>query len=984
MAGIAALVWARPSSNPDQPRLSSGANPFPVFPSASALDVIFVPLSTNASTRLTLASIQGLVNRDGAEIYLDERSELGNASSLLTFLLSHYGLSQSSRDIPAALARYLPRLQGIAVYDPSRPESINIVTMYAALHRAAIAGPDNAASLNRTYGLPVLFDYGSSDWTRLDAIAAYDRAMREMYPQASQALVSILPPDRPAIRDYLIAAKTFVFYYRQGFLSSPAELAATTRILQATARGGPILGWIDTPTITEENAFVQLASRAGKILVGADDTPNLSVLAALGRGSHWRQNSVPVGLPLAAKTYAVVAVPDGDNVDFMSRRMRQLWDDPVRGTMPITWSVQPMLADLAPPLLDFYNGTASPYDRFVAGPSGAGYVYPDYLGPGDIAPYLAFTRKYLNVTGLDVAWLLNAFPAYEVPYRDATLTAYVDDLRPRGIVLDYADQAKTEDHWMEAGATAIAPVIRSTHLWTSRENFLAKLDAAAAAWDSGAHFLWVTVYPYRFNLTQAKEILDEAAARLPGGVEVVTPERFFALLRQDFVARARADVGAGRGDPIASSLFVALVDSANRHSDAATAASDGGDLDRAAWEAFLAIADVRSARRGEALLTVTLLVAAAGLALGLRRPNASARNAIRFRGPPFIVLTASVAVFVLALRSALAADFWTYPFVLGGLAVAGLGGPTARHLNHASPKRGTTIGLLLFSVFASLGLVTNAAFPLAAIGGVLALESLMSRNRLEARELAIPFALGGSLGFVIDSSTVGLVALAGPMIAASWFLPQVVTPRKRGPRDAWLAGMALALPVSGLAAASTYSLALRVALATADLAVVVPFVVAAGAVFGGAVAVLVQTPKNTAKVQALAFSLAGATAASLLFVTGTVPTVLSLFGMVAALTVAAVSTLMRFTQQGGDLRAITSPALVVASLLILVFRVPPIAYSLSVGPLPEALESTFYAPQALIAAVSALAGAVLLISLLRPRPTKHYPGEADGGGEGEA
>src|SRR5438046_5541299 len=121
--------------------------------------------------------------------------------------------------------------------------------MSDAQRESLLVGTELAGWVAARTGLPVLFDYASrTDWSSLGAIGAYDRALRELYPSSTPTLLAILPPDRWAIRDYLIATKTFVFYFPQGILARPAETAATKRILHATRRGIPILGWFNSPT----------------------------------------------------------------------------------------------------------------------------------------------------------------------------------------------------------------------------------------------------------------------------------------------------------------------------------------------------------------------------------------------------------------------------------------------------------------------------------------------------------------------------------------------------------------------------------------------------------------------------------------------------------------------------------------------------------------------------------------------------------------
>src|SRR3989475_6967348 len=130
------------------------------------------------------------------------------------------------------------------------------------------------------------------------------------------------------------------------------ETAATVRILAAPPRGSPILGWCNSPTWTEENSFVQMASAEGKFVVGVQDVPNLSVLTALGRNETHRQvsstaNPTPV---LEDKTYLVLAGPHGDKLDFVAGRMWELWSEPARGNVSFARSLNPLLADPAPPL----------------------------------------------------------------------------------------------------------------------------------------------------------------------------------------------------------------------------------------------------------------------------------------------------------------------------------------------------------------------------------------------------------------------------------------------------------------------------------------------------------------------------------------------------------------------------------------------------------------------------------------------------------
>src|SRR5881628_283195 len=302
---LANVLWPGPTSPAVvEQRMPPNLSPFPTFSLGPVLHAARMDANANLSMRLVMTSLQGIVNRVAVELYLDVPAGVaGNTSQMLSYLAARYNVTYDVMSAQAAIDAYARRAAGVVVYDPSRLESIDIGTVLAAQQNAVLAGPDLAGWLSSRYGFPILFDYAQRpDWRSLDAIGAYDRALRELYPRAYPDLLAILPPDRWAIRDYLVQTGTFVFYLTQGILASPMETAATVRILAAAPRGIPILGWFNSPTLTEENSFVQMASAEGKFVVGVQDVPNLSVLTALGRNETHRQVSSTARRPASSRT----------------------------------------------------------------------------------------------------------------------------------------------------------------------------------------------------------------------------------------------------------------------------------------------------------------------------------------------------------------------------------------------------------------------------------------------------------------------------------------------------------------------------------------------------------------------------------------------------------------------------------------------------------------------------------------------------------
>jgi len=985
---LANLLWPGPPAPPAaQSRMPPTQNPFPTFPMGPTLHAVRIAANANLSMRLLMTSLQGLVNRASVELYLDVPGVAGNTSRMLTYLASRYNLTYDVMSAQSAMDAYVRVAAGLIVYDPTRPESIDIGTVMAAQQHAVLVGPDLAGFLAARYGRPVLFDYARrGDWTALDPIAAYGRALRELYPSSYPYLLAILPPDRWAIRDYLVQTRTFVFYHTQGILASPSETAATMRILQAAPRGIPILGWFNSPTLTEENSFIQMASAAGKFVVGVQDVPNLSVLTALGRNETHRQvSSIATPTPvLEDKTYLVLAVPDGDNLDFVAGRMWDLWSEPARGNVSFAWSLNPLLVDLAPPLLDRYYDSATPLDRFIAAPSGAGYLYPDYTRPGDLPPFVNFTKRYLDAADMDVVWLLNAFAASEIPYSAGSLSTYVDGLRPGGIVLDYDDQPRTRDAWMQAGTQAIAPVVRSTHFWTTADNVLGKLDTSLVA-RGAPNFLWLTVYTFRFDLGDARALADELSRRMGGDLEIVTPTQFFGLLRAHFVRTAHTRLAATDGDPVASLLFPGLMDSARSHLRDADASVAGGDADRGAYAAYLGLEDLRSISASEALLTSLLVIlAAAVLAYFAHRSSRSAQHSPeRLRLGVLLVVTASVALLVFALREALDQNFWTYPTILVGVVAAGIHGPLRHWLDRAYPDRAPTAAALVALVFATLAIRTSAAFPLAMIGILLATDAYLARRPSSSSEVLLGLAFGTAIGFLGGFDLPTFAALSILLVIPALGVRGTAVIELPGRRPgALVPGFLLALPLSALSVAFSYSLAVRLDFQGSALLTTAGVLM----VLAPTLALLVRRihPQIAPIVSEIAgLALAVVFSGVVLLSRGAIPTVLGLLGLFASLSYAALAELDRFSERGGSGRRALTMAILFLPLIVLFFRMPPIVFSLVIVRLPEAVEYALYAPTVIIAAVALLlAVGIGLRTRLREAVEKDYDREVHGGPEG--
>ena len=96
--------------------------------------------------------------------------------------------------------------------------------------------------------------------------------------------------------------------------------------------------------------------------------------------------------------------------------MEGYWEDPNRGKVPVTWGFNPLLAQFAPAVVEFFAKSATPKDSFWGWT--AGYTHPSCFSPANFKLYAEETRRGLYELGISPAvdvWdsVRNTAPVYE-------------------------------------------------------------------------------------------------------------------------------------------------------------------------------------------------------------------------------------------------------------------------------------------------------------------------------------------------------------------------------------------------------------------------------------------------------------------------------------------------------------------------------------------------------------------------------------------
>ncbi len=480
----------------------------PTFATVRHLDVADIR-KLPADQQLLLGTLQGVVNRSRPRVYLIQSDE-----DRRDWLPRDVRVTWHS-DPMSLLRQYRSELRGLVVYDPAVSASVNVATTLAGLDDAAVASPAIAASARSAYGLKVVEDLRHKF---RDDLAANTYAVAKLWPRTTHRVVAGLDPghQHAVLRDYTVATRSLVIWLRP-------EVKAEHALLERVLRGMPVnaayLGWWPSGYGGESDG-TELASRHSVAVVATDWCTNLSVLSGLRAGQERQAVKSPNG-PLRNRIYVTFTMTEGDNIQYNQHRMRQLWNDPRRGDTPINWTISPLLADAAPTLLSYYRHSASGNDYLVAGPSGAGYVYPTPWPAWTFRSFANRSAAYMRRAGLTVPMILNRVRGKDIDLPKDRADAYIDAIRPPGILLSWSDHTSTTR--IDQGTP-----LSVSHLVSSVAEARSAIAKDSANWDGRAPlFLSIGVLAWNMTPSDVSAVADELGPEY----EVVRGDQFFTLAR---------------------------------------------------------------------------------------------------------------------------------------------------------------------------------------------------------------------------------------------------------------------------------------------------------------------------------------------------------------------------------------------------------------------------------------------------------------------
>ncbi|HEY4389089.1 MAG TPA: GxGYxYP domain-containing protein, partial [Ktedonobacteraceae bacterium] len=378
----------------------SDERPLPAFQRPEQL-VVYNVLHASREVQLSLASLVGLLNRPQPRIYLLSRNNdffwLSEALQAIPHTISSLSNVEILHEL---LTQYRSVVQGLIIYDPTLPDTINVATTMAGLMDGVIVSPDQAESLQQAYKeLPVLDDLRKYRWN--NRLQVYQWAYTNLLSRCSKHLVAGMDPANAlGVRPFLVATKTFIYWLNPlGFLPQPAqgwqcEYGLMKQILHGYHASAVHLGWF-----IQEGSGVTMTSEEAIPVICTDYFSNLEVWSAV-RPDLTQPASTdqvePVVPTVEKKVYLSFTFSEGDNLQYVQERMLDIWRQPERGSLPLGWPVALVMPQAAPEMLAYYQRTALPDDEFIAAPSGVGYSYPSKWPDAERETYLQHTGKLMQ------------------------------------------------------------------------------------------------------------------------------------------------------------------------------------------------------------------------------------------------------------------------------------------------------------------------------------------------------------------------------------------------------------------------------------------------------------------------------------------------------------------------------------------------------------------------------------------------------------
>jgi hypothetical protein len=473
-----------------------------------------------------LISVQGLANLEGPRLYFvyPEKWDFLYTPSVLEYYKEKRNYSFTElRGPEAALRTFKKAVKGYVVWDKAVRTSLIVAYTIAGLEQAVVVSED-LLPLMQKEGLKPVADLRGR-FAGMKDIEIYTWAYNQYWSRCSRDYVVWLGGEagnimKPGVADFGMFKKAF-FTDLSTETVDTAEYVLAKKIMSEMKPLSMVMGW-HSYAKDKERDYVTLSSSHVLRVEGLHTLPNMSFSCQTpaSKGFVWKNNhNVAAGKAYAPENKVYIALVQTDGMGLGA------WFKPGRGAIPCAWEVTMNWLWLAPSMLEYFYGMATPNDYFIGGLSGPGYMYPKAI-PGSALPKVVeMTRQMTH--DLDL-------PVFEfMDYSQGATVEGNSDL-PKDVVDAYYDGMPEAIGFINGYAPSYTFGVRDGKPLISFDYYLSEVrpegDAAADLMELASvnpkrpYFLLVHIREYS-DLQRTKNILD----RLGPGFEVAPLDLFLKM-----------------------------------------------------------------------------------------------------------------------------------------------------------------------------------------------------------------------------------------------------------------------------------------------------------------------------------------------------------------------------------------------------------------------------------------------------------------------
>ena len=510
---------------------------FPKSPAPASSFFAVDEASNSAPYQATLSVLEGLVARTQPRLFIEYSNQDVQGNQWARYISSHYSMTYTNITADEALSDFSSYFTvggnaQIVVYDandPVAPLQENLAASLAGYYGNAIpVSSVDVADFEAQFPHYTVVHNFTGQFH--DALAGYEWLWNLVGPSVTRSFLQLDSGSGVAqSMDYPAEFDAFRMGFSTNSYANSTITAWVDTVLSSYPELTPVFGSFG---LGGEGQTIDTLTAAGDYFILDGNMADLSFYSGF-------PNSAPLSQTAAApitydpgKVYVLVEFSQGNSLSYDAGANVPLYNQtdpstgvPYRAEIPETWQINSFMAELMPPVVDWWYSQASPDVSFMTGASGNGYVHPE--GLPDLDQFMAQSASFNEYADIHDYFIIVANASQ--PLDPGLVSSMVADAGPGSIQALFLKQSVPPADSLIDGLPVFSEPVRSvgtsTYTPTDVSNAVAAIEGAAPASGGFVTFFMAATNP---GLPYVKDV----AAGLPSNYVLVRADQFADLYLQ--------------------------------------------------------------------------------------------------------------------------------------------------------------------------------------------------------------------------------------------------------------------------------------------------------------------------------------------------------------------------------------------------------------------------------------------------------------------